>query len=120
MVWPLIRGHVYRIKIQADDPAKKGQMIDKYVVILQGRKEFQGRVRTTVVLATTTLSAQGKPWNVLVPKGTVKFWPEDTLITCLDVYALPVAEIKAGSLVGMLPDPVMADVAVALAVSLEL
>ncbi len=120
--WPLMRGHVYLVPLDADDPAKAGQTIPKFAVVLQGQPGFSRKLRVSVVIATSNLTGAGKSWNVLVKGGTTQFWPQDTLICCADVYSLLVSEVQGprATHVGSLTDAVMAEVGIALAISLEL
>ncbi len=122
-VWPLMRGHVYLVEADADDPDLKGQTITKYFVILQGQAFFRKKIRVSGVLATSNTAARDKPWNVYVPVGKVDFWHKDTVISCGDVYSYLVEEQvrqKLGRPVGALPNEVMAEVDLALAISLGL
>ena len=120
--WPLMRGHIYRFPMRADDPAKAGAPISKYAVILQGQKDFRNKPRVSVVLATTTLKGIEHPWKVFVPARTLRCWPADTLICCEDVYSYLRTQIQAEWLepVGVVPHELMAKVDLALAVSLGL
>jgi mRNA-degrading endonuclease toxin of MazEF toxin-antitoxin module len=121
VVWPMMRGHVYKIWFDPDDPSKPAP-ITKYVVILQGQSFFKNKRRVSAVLATSQPSPRPTPgWEVRVPAGTVDFWPKETRICCGDVWSfLVVDEIRrrGGRPVGALPDHVLTEVDVAVAVSL--
>lgn len=115
-----MRGQVYLIRnFPPDDPARSGS-IEKQVVVLQNHTIFPRKQRTCIVLTTTNLAGRASPWNVFVAAGTFAPWPNDCLIQCGDIYSWLVGDLSKGLYRGLLPNAVMDQVDVALAVSLGL
>jgi mRNA-degrading endonuclease toxin of MazEF toxin-antitoxin module len=120
-----MRGHVYYFtKFVPDDPAKAGSLIDKFVIVLQNETEFPtDRQRIVVVVATSNLEGEGKPYNVIVETGEFPNWKKRTLIQCADLRSLLKSDLKKpdqAEYVGMLSDETMRKVDVALVASLSL
>jgi len=119
--WPMMRGHVWNIWFNPDDPTKTTP-ITKYVVIVQGQHHFRNKRRVSAVLTTSQPEPRDLPWEVRVPANYLPFWDRDTRICCSDIWSFLVEELHrfAGQPVGVLPDSVMHQVEVALAISLGL
>lgn len=117
----LARGQVYLVPFRADDLARQARPIAKLAVILQSQLEFPWKARVMVVLATSNVDAgRHQPWNVVVPAGRFVGFPRESLIVCADLYPLPVATVRAGRYLGLLPPDVMVEVDDAIAVGLQL
>lgn len=118
-----MKGQVYLVQnFPPDDPTKQGP-IQKQVVVLQDHSIFPRKRRTTLVLTTTNLDAQDRPWNVFVAAGTFAPWKVDCLIQCADIWSWLVSDLKdtnISSYIGLLSVEVMQRVDLALAVSLSL
>jgi len=109
--------------MNASDPSRRGEAIDKYAVMLQSPSVFHGKVRVSAVLTTSHTERRRDAWNVYVRVGAYTFWPKDTVIQCADVYSFDIETDVYGKdhpYCGMLSDEVMRQVDRALAVSLQL
>ena len=119
----MMKGQVYLVRnFSPDDPVKSG-LIEKQVVVLQNHMIFPKKLRTCIVLTTTTLIGQPFPWNVFVPAGKFEPWKKDCIIQCGDIWTWLVADLRDASRSvyrGLLPDDILSQVDLALAVSLSL
>jgi len=118
-----MKGQVYLVRNFLPDDPLKSTPIEKQVVVLQNHTMFPRKLRTCIVLTTTNLIGRPLPWNVFVPAGTFEPWKSDCVIQCGDIWTWLVAELKDRTKSvyrGVLPDDVLKQVDVALAISLSL
>lgn len=99
---PLARGDVYRLEFAAQDPARIGQMIPKWVVLLQGGHYWQMWPSRLVAVATSQPPIVAYPHFVRVNPGLPGGFDVESWIDCGDLLRIPRAQFTTARYKGHL------------------